>query len=125
MDRQTQTRLVVSFRPAIAPEYFNTVSVKLGTAKNNLWLYAIKEFISCSCLVNILIMLSTVFLISCIKMTLHVQCTKPTRRDDGQISGTSFCKQTELCTPSGWSCMFLAKLMVTHLDKLENCNWVH
>ena len=46
-------------------------------------------------------------------------------RDDGQISGISFCKQTEFCTPSEWSSILFGKLMVTHLDKHENCNQVH
>jgi len=46
-------------------------------------------------------------------------------RDDGQISGISFCKQMEFCTLSEWSSMLLGKPMVTNLDELGNCNQVH
>jgi hypothetical protein len=77
-------------------------------------------------------MLSTVFLISCIKMTPRLQCTKQTRQEmmakflePHFESVLPLFKQTEFCTPSEWSSIFLGKLMVTHLDKLENCNQVH
>lgn len=77
-------------------------------------------------------MLNTVFPVSCIKMKPRVHCTNAMEPEmmakflePHFESVLPLSKQTEFFIPSERSSVFLGKLLVTHLDKLENCYCVH